>query len=53
MRDVTHSFAYTRAVLRELDHGARNEIDRFGGNKGLIVILDKLRVESGNDEVVV
>ena len=52
MRDETHSFAYTRAVLRELDLGARKEIERLGGNKGLIAILDRLRIESG-DKVVV
>ena len=52
MREVTHSFAYTRAALRELDTGARKEIDRLGGNKGLIAILDRLRIESGNEDVV-
>jgi geranylgeranyl diphosphate synthase, type III len=52
MRDETQSFAYTRAVLRELDFGARKEIERLGGNKGLVTILDRLRIESG-DEVVV
>ena len=52
MRDVTHSFAYTRAVLRELDTGARKEIDRLSGNKGLMAILDRLRIESENGDVV-
>jgi geranylgeranyl diphosphate synthase, type III len=52
MRDETHSFAYTRAVLRELDFGARREIERLGGNNGLVAILDRLRVETG-DKVVV
>jgi geranylgeranyl diphosphate synthase, type III len=53
MSDVTHSFEYTRAVLSELDRGARKEIERLGGNKGLVTILDKLRIQSGNDKVVV
>jgi geranylgeranyl diphosphate synthase, type III len=52
MREETHSFEYTSAVLQELDIGARKEIDRLGGNKGLVKILDRLRIESG-DEVVV
>jgi len=52
MENETHSFAYTRAVLRELDFGARMEIEKLGGNKGLITILDRLRIEAG-DEVVV
>jgi hypothetical protein len=49
MRDETHSFTYTCAVLQELDFGARNEIERLGGNRGLITILDRLRVETGNE----
>jgi hypothetical protein len=52
MRDETRSFAYTRAVLRELDLGARREVERFGGNKGLISILDRLRIESGEECVI-
>ena len=52
MRDETHSFQYTRSVLRELDLGARKEIEKLNGNEGLIAILDRLRLESG-DEVVV
>ena len=52
MRDETGSFEYTRAVLRELDTGARKEIENLNGNKGLIAILDRLRIESG-DEVTV
>jgi geranylgeranyl diphosphate synthase, type III len=52
MRDETRSFAYTRAVLRELDLGARREVERLGGNKGLISILDRLRVESGEECVI-
>jgi geranylgeranyl diphosphate synthase, type III len=52
MRDVTQTFAYTRAVLQQLDEGARIEIERLGGNRGLLAILDKLRVESGSEVVV-
>jgi hypothetical protein len=52
MRDETGSFAYTRSVLCKLDHGARKEIERLGGNKGLIAILDRMRIDDG-DEVVV
>jgi geranylgeranyl diphosphate synthase type 3 len=52
MRDETRSFAYTRAVLRELDLGARREVERLGGNKGLISILDRLRIESGEECVI-
>ena len=52
MRDETRSFAYTRAVLRELDLGARREVERFGGYKGLISILDRLRIESGEEYVI-
>jgi geranylgeranyl diphosphate synthase, type III len=52
MRDETGSFAYTRSVLRELDLGARAEIHRLGGNKGLVEILDRLRLNGRNDEVV-
>jgi len=52
MRDETRSFAYTRAVLRELDLGVRREVDRLGGNEGLISILDRLRIESGEECVI-
>jgi hypothetical protein len=52
MRDETRSFAYTRAVLKELDHGARKEITRLGGNIGLIAILDRLRIDQGEEVVV-
>lgn len=52
MRDETQSFAYTRAVLRGLDSGARNEVTRLGGNKGLIAILDRLRIDHGEEVVV-
>jgi len=53
MRDETKSFAYTRAVLQELDAGARKEIEKLGGNKGLIAILDKLKLNGSGDQVVV
>lgn len=52
MENETHSFLYTRAVLQKLDLGARREIDKLGGNQGLVTILDRLRIETG-DEVVV
>jgi geranylgeranyl diphosphate synthase type 3 len=52
MRDETRSFAYTRAVLKELDHGARKEITRLGGNIGLMAILDRLRIDQGEEVVV-
>ena len=52
MRDETRSFAYTRAVLHELDLGVRREVDRLGGNEGLISILDRLRIESGEECVI-
>ena len=45
MRDETHSFAYTRTVLQELDMYIRNEIERLGGNKKLLSLLNKLRIE--------
>ena len=46
MRSETQSFAVTLAVLRELDAAIRKEIERLGGNKGLIEILDRLRLDS-------
>jgi geranylgeranyl diphosphate synthase type 3 len=52
MRKGTGSFAYTRRVLQELDYGARKEIHKLGGNKGLIAILDRLRIESGDENIV-
>jgi hypothetical protein len=52
MENETRSFLYTRAVLQKLDLGARREIDKLGGNQGLVAILDRLRIETG-DEVVV
>ena len=52
MRDETHSFAYTRGVLRELDTAARKQIESLGGNKGLIAILDKLSVKEAYETIV-
>lgn len=49
MRDETHSFKYTCSVLRELDGSARKEIERLGGNKGLIAILDRLRIHNEDE----
>ena len=43
---ATQSFAYTLTVLRELDASARKEIGLLGGNKGLLAILDRLRVDN-------
>ncbi|KAE8269322.1 hypothetical protein A4X09_0g3022 [Tilletia walkeri] len=58
MRDQTHSFAYTRNVLRRLDKQARGEVERITGewnarqgkngsdatpNPKLVAILDALR----------
>lgn len=45
MRDSTRSFAYTLSVLKTLDSQARAEIERFGGNKALIAILDMLNTD--------
>jgi hypothetical protein len=53
MRDETKSFAYTRAVLNELDCGARKAIEELGGNKGLVAILDKLKLNGGGSEAVI
>ncbi|KOC63014.1 Geranylgeranyl pyrophosphate synthase [Habropoda laboriosa] len=36
------SFAYTRAVLEELDKKARDEVQRLGGNPLLVEVLDEL-----------
>ncbi|XP_078041160.1 geranylgeranyl pyrophosphate synthase quemao isoform X1 [Augochlora pura] len=36
------SFAYTEAVLQELDKKARDEIERLGGNPLLIALLDEI-----------
>ncbi|XP_076289273.1 geranylgeranyl pyrophosphate synthase quemao isoform X1 [Lasioglossum baleicum] len=39
------SFAYTEAVLEELDKKARNEIQRLGGNPLLISLLDEILLD--------
>ncbi|KAJ7182659.1 isoprenoid synthase domain-containing protein [Mycena crocata] len=38
----THSFAYTRAVLANLEQQTRAEVARLGGNKGLEAIIAAL-----------
>ncbi|GAA5955108.1 hypothetical protein JCM8115_001853 [Rhodotorula mucilaginosa] len=55
----THSFAYTREVLRSLTRQAREEVHRLGGNEGVEEILRRLEVpepdeahEDGLDEAV-
>lgn len=49
MRDHTSSFRYTLSVLAKLDGSARREIQRLGGNPALELILDKMRVQEGQD----
>lgn len=45
----THSFEYTRAVLAKLDKQARAEIERLGGNVGLIKFLDRMKIPDPDD----
>jgi hypothetical protein len=52
MHNETQSFAYTGLVLQGLDCDARKEIETLGRNKGLIALLDRLKLNGGNDEVV-
>lgn len=59
MDTKTHSFAYTREVLRSLTRQAREEVHRLGGNEGVEEILRRLEVpepdeahEDGLDEAV-
>lgn len=59
MDTKTHSFAYTREVLRSLTRQARDEVQRLGGNRGVEEILKRLEVpepdarqEDGLDEAV-
>ena len=47
MENNTRSFEYTRQVLAKLDWQARNEIERLGGNEGLVKVLDKMKVGYG------
>jgi geranylgeranyl diphosphate synthase type 3 len=44
MDSQTHSFEYTRQVLEKLDEQAREEIARLGGNPGLTVFLDRMKM---------
>lgn len=46
LKEVTHSFEYTRSVLQSLEAQARAEVARLGGNPKLEAILDKLTVGS-------
>lgn len=46
LKEVTHSFEYTRSVLKSLEAQARAEVTRLGSNPKLDAILDKLAVES-------
>ena len=47
MNDKTHSFEYTREVLKRLEKQARDEIERLGGNEGLSRFLSKMSVNGG------
>jgi len=44
LRDKTGSFNYTLQVLRIIEQQTRDELQRLGGNPGIIAILDALRV---------
>lgn len=44
LKEVTHSFEYTRSVLESLEAQSRAEVKRLGGNLNLEAILDKLTV---------
>lgn len=44
METQTNSFTYTENVLSNLDRQAREEIKRLGGNEGLVMILDRMKV---------
>ncbi|KAH7910040.1 isoprenoid synthase domain-containing protein [Hygrophoropsis aurantiaca] len=44
LRNTTHSFDYTLAVMHTLERQARTEVARLGGNTVLEAILDKLAV---------
>jgi len=44
LKNETKSFEYTHSVLRKLEAQTRNEIAKFGGNKGLEAILELLHV---------
>ena len=49
LRHHTHSFAYTRAVLKTLYTQTAEEVRRLGGNKGLERILGKYAVPLAED----
>lgn len=46
LKDTTKSFDYTLMVLKKLEHQARDELVRLGGNTILSAILDKLHVDA-------
>lgn len=48
LKEVTHSFEYTRSVLQSLEAQARAEVARLGGNSKLQAIIDKLSISEGN-----
>lgn len=52
MREQTHSFEYTRGVLRDLHEKADAEIRAFGGNQLLSDILQKLRIDEEAEQDV-
>ncbi len=37
------AFQHTRGVLQELDSKLRSEVERLGGNEGLVALLDELK----------
>jgi len=45
MEERTHSLTYTLHIMHTLDHQAREEIRRLGGNRLLEVVLDALKVK--------
>ena len=46
LRNQTHSFEYTEAVLHSLERQTREEIARLGGNEKLERIVKTLSLES-------
>ncbi|RDB28134.1 Geranylgeranyl pyrophosphate synthase [Hypsizygus marmoreus] len=47
LRHRTHSFEYSEAVLDRLETRIEQEIQKLGGNKGLLIILGLLSVRKG------
>ncbi|WVO15164.1 hypothetical protein L204_102808 [Cryptococcus depauperatus] len=45
LRDHTHSFAYTRSVIKQLEKAIMEEIMELGGNKGLEAVIRSLALE--------